>query len=118
MSITMDRKFAASCAGWAVPAQWAEVLFNYLVHGFPPGGFFTSWLANDMMDAMCHVHPGARVDDIKYTTKWIINEAPEQCHGSYEKVGAWLALSNDERRKICEDRKILNSMWDILKEKV
>jgi hypothetical protein len=33
---------------WRVPKDFADPMYNYLVHGYEPGSFFTAVLANDL----------------------------------------------------------------------
>jgi hypothetical protein len=49
--------------------------------------------------------------------KWLQQRAPSVCWGSYEKVQAWIDLTNDQRRAILEADDLLMSPWDHLKEK-
>ena len=87
---------------WSVPQEWKEVLHNYLVHGFEPGGFFTSLLANDALGAIGRSHPSNNIQSLKHLAGWIVNSAPREAWGSYENVNAWLKLSAANRRSILE----------------
>ena len=112
----MDKKLKSSFALWGISDEWQEVIENYLVKGFEPGSFFTSVLANDLTGAATHSHPGNRWEDICRLCKWIHNESPTECHGSYNAVASWSKRSNAERRTICEEADLLMTAWDHLKE--
>jgi hypothetical protein len=77
-------------------------MFNYLVYGFEPGGFFKGWYANDAT-AILRSHPGNTVEALKDLTKWMVNSMPHEAWGSHEKVGNWIRLVTSERRKILEE---------------
>jgi hypothetical protein len=115
----MDKKFAATFDrnNWPVTNEWSRELENYIIHGYPPGSFFEAIFSNDLYRAACCSHPSNTWPAIITVVKWLLNEAPRECFGSRAKVDAWLAMSNDDRRKICEEQDILMSAWDHLKEK-
>lgn len=84
---------------WRVPRDFAEPMYNYLVYGFEPGGFFKGWYARDAM-AIIHSHPANTVEALKDLSKWMLNCMPVEANGSYDKVYAWMKMSADERRAI------------------
>ena len=89
-------------AKWDVPKDFAEPFYNYLVHGYSPGGCFTSVLANDFAGAIGSSHPGNTVNSFKSITGWISASAPAESYGSYEVVTAWSKLDTMQRRAILE----------------
>ena len=97
--------------------DWQDEIVNYMVFGYPSGSFHTALFENNLADAACKSHQMNRWIMIISFMKWLINHAPQGSWGSAEKVKAWLALSDDERRKKCEDAGILASAWELLKEK-
>lgn len=95
--------FYKTFADYGVPKEWADVMFNYLAHGLPPGDFFTALLANDAMAALTRSHPANTIDVLKKLVTWISNMLPaEVTHGSYEIVNEWLGKTTSARRKILE----------------
>jgi hypothetical protein len=95
-------------ASYEVDKEFADPIYNYLVHGFNPGSFFTSVLANDFMDAIARSHPANTIKALKNLVCFMVNEMPEGItHGSYEVVDAWTKLSTEERRKILEECKLI-----------
>jgi len=80
-----------------------EPVFNYLVYGFEPGGFFTSVFANDFAMAMQRSHLANSVEELKYLCGWILNACPTEAWGSYDKVRAWLKMDEKQRRQILEE---------------
>lgn len=88
---------------WAVPGEFANPMYNYLVHGFSPGGCFTSVLANDFMNAVGRSHPSNTIEAFKSLAGWIRDTVPGEAWGSYEAVELWTKLTADQRRKILEE---------------
>lgn len=90
-----------------VVKDFAEPMYNYLVHGFQPGSCFTSVLANDFLGAMTRSHPANTVEAFKSLAKWIYNTLPAEAYGNYDIVNKWLALLPAERRAILEQHKLI-----------
>jgi hypothetical protein len=87
-----------SASQWTVPREYFDGLFNYLVHGFEPGSFWTAVLANDFMRAIQHSHPSNTIEALKHTVGWIRDSFPEESYGDYNLVAAWIALDGHQRR--------------------
>lgn len=111
MNITNINKnyVLAGAAEWRVDRDYFDPIFNYLVHGYEPGSFFTALLANDFMGAIARSHPGNRVENLKALCGWIQDRTPRESFGSYEKVDAWIKLPEAARRSILERRRFLLS---------
>jgi len=90
-------------AKWDVPKDFADPMYNYLVHGYSPGSFFTSVLANDFHGAIARSHPGNTIEALKHLGGWITDCAPRDCHGSYKIVEHWLKMQSAARRQILEE---------------
>ena len=79
-------------------SDWVDTLWRYYAMGLNPGSFFSAVLANNMMDAMAHCHPGNRLDSIKALCGWI-----RECGmrgiawGDYDTVRSWLSLPQSVR---------------------
>jgi hypothetical protein len=96
-------KFMETFAQYEVPKEYADPIFNYLVHGFHPGSFWESVFANDFMSAMGRSHPANSVYALKKTVSWIMNHLVNgTTHGSYEVVDEWLKKPAEERRELLE----------------
>ena len=87
---------------WDVADDYAASMYNYLVHGFEPGSFFTAILANDFMGAVQHSHPANTIMALKALVGWINDYMPHEAKGSHEIVGRWCKKTSDERRAILE----------------
>jgi hypothetical protein len=115
-----DPKWIARNKDWCIGEEWQGVIYRYVVHGLPPGSFFRALLANDLKMAACHSHPANTWQAIICVCKWLINEAPHNCHGSYDAVDAWIKLPQAERRRICEVKQLISTeqevMWSIMKK--
>ena len=92
---------------WKVPKEYADPLYNYLVYGFSPGGFFTSVLANDWHLAIMRSHPSNTIEALKAATGWIHDHVPPQAMGSYAAVEDWCRMDSDERKKILLERNLV-----------
>jgi len=72
-----------------VPQTAMDGLHGYIESGTSPGGFLLAVLENDLTGAVCRA-------DLKNTSalteivKWVYTAAPAKCHGSKDKVEAWL----------------------------
>lgn len=94
---------------WPVAKEWQEELYNYLVEGLPPGNFHLALYAMDLYGAVVRSHVLNTWPAICGFVKWIVNEAPHESFGSYEKVQNWLRLTKEERTKILEREKLLST---------
>ena len=92
---------------WRVPRDFAEPMYNYLVHGYNPGGCFTSILANDFYGAISRSHPANTVEALKALGGWINDNVPFEARGSYKAVGDWCYKTADERRVALEKQGII-----------
>lgn len=103
---------------WQVDREYAMPMASYLVHGFDPGSFFYSVLANDFLGAMVRSHPMNTVEALKRLANWIESSMPKQAFGSYDKVDRWLEMPTAERRAILEKRGLIfdskEEMWRTL----
>jgi hypothetical protein len=98
---------------YSVDKEFADPIYNYLVYGFNPGGFFYALLANDFMTAISRSHPMNKVEALKRLVVWIINVIPKDvCWGSYEAVDNWLKMSAEDRRTILEQHLLVYSERD------
>lgn len=97
-----NRIYQTMC-DYQVPKEWAEVMYNYLVYGLPPGSFFTAVLSNDFMGAVSHSHPANYIGSLKALVSWIFNYITEgTAYGSYAIVDKWMKLSIEEKRRCLE----------------
>lgn len=100
-------------AEWEVPQEFFEPIYNYLIHGFSPGSFYSSLLANNLFDAMSHCHPANPVKALKNLTSWIRSMRGINIFwGSEEVVQKWLALTDVERREKLEQLSLVYSEKD------
>lgn len=87
-----------SARHWEVDREYFDPIYNYLVHGYSPGSFFTSLLANDAMGAIQRSHPANQIPNLKNLVGWIQDKVPAIAYGSYELVQGWLDMTDDQRR--------------------
>jgi hypothetical protein len=91
-----------SATRWSVPRDYFDPLYNYLIHGFEPGSFWTAVLANDFMRAMQSSHPSNSIDALKNTVGWIQDSFPLESYGNIFIVEDWVNRSGHDRRRILE----------------
>ena len=91
-----------SASRWTVPREYFDPLYNYLVHGFEPGSFWTAVLCNDFMAAIQSSHPGNTVEALKHTVGWIRDTFPPESYGAYRRVQEWIRLAPGYRRMSLE----------------
>ena len=96
---------------WHVPRDFAEPMYNYLVHGYEPGGFFKGWYANDAT-SIIRSHPANTVQALKNLTKWMMNCAPHIAWGSHDKVNNWIKMDADARRPHLENANLIYTEAD------
>jgi len=99
--------------GQDIPAHTKESLENYLIHGYPPGGFVTSVLTNDLYGAVSKADYENKTN-ITAITDWVINHAPPRTWGSIDVVNAWIN-DEDNRRTQYADAVMKAHTWDALK---
>ena len=92
---------------WHVPKEFADPMYNYLVHGFGPGSCFTAVLANDFNGAIRSSHPNNTIEAFKALSGWISECMPREAHGSYDIVSDWCYLPANVRRDILEDYELI-----------
>ncbi len=72
-----------------LPEHIRGAMQRYIENRIEPGGFLTAVLSNDLMGAMARADNINRIE-LYSICNFIYNEAPSTCHGSPEKVRAWL----------------------------
>ena len=82
----------------AVRPDCLESLDRYVTEGIPTGGFLEAVLCNDLMESFGHADMYNR-STLFEICDYIYNELPALCHGSPEKVRAWLKLKREEKEK-------------------
>lgn len=110
----------SSFKNWGLSKDFSDPIYNYLIHGLSPGGFFTALLANDCITALGKSHPSNTLEVLKCIGGWVANYMPAEAWGNYEKIESWLKLSEGQRRKILEDCGLLlteqQETWATLKD--
>lgn len=113
-------RFYKSFAEWNVQKEFADPIFNYFVHGYGPGSFFTALLANDAVGALCRSHPANTVEALKALCNWLENSRlRHRAWGDYDTVDRWLRMDEGLRRAILEHAELIYSeekeIWMTLK---
>ena len=113
------RLILTTLQNWQVPKDFAEPMYNYLVHGFGPGSCFRAVLANDFMSAIGNSHPSNTIPAFKALAGWIGDTVPAHARGSYEAVDHWTGIHADARRAVLEGAGLVltedQEMWQTLK---
>jgi hypothetical protein len=94
----MTETYYDDTAHWAlIPNYMRGAVERYVMDGVPPGSFLTAVLTNDLKEAF------ARADDdnaraMHGWVRFLYNYTPATCHGSPEKVAAWIDRGGMNRR--------------------
>lgn len=92
-----------TAADWEVAKDYFDPIYNYMVHGFEPGSFFSALLANDMFRAIASSHPANSIQGLKNLTGWIRSTRGHGIFwGSEEVVQNWLKMTTEQRREKLE----------------
>lgn len=73
-----------------IPERTKQTIDDYVKHGWKPGGFVHSVLANDLMQSFGRADDENQAAMLSIVT-YVYNEIPTCCHGSYAAVEAWLS---------------------------
>ena len=73
-----------------------EGLIAFRDEGIPPGDFLRAVLENNLMEAFSRAD-GENTRDMAEIMEFVYNDMPVDCHGSREKVNAWLDRKIQER---------------------
>ncbi len=105
-------RMRGAASHWSIPAEYFDPLYNYLVHGFEPGSFWTAVLANNFARAIQHSHPGNSISALKNTVGWMQDQWPTMSYGNFQVVHHWLALDAAERRQHLEEAHLIYTEQD------
>jgi hypothetical protein len=100
--------------GMELSLETQDTIKNYLLRGWAPGGYVESMLAHDYERAFACADTANR-----QTTwalwRWLRDDAPPLCHGSYRAVDMWRDDVGGRRTAwVTEQEKRV--MWNKLKE--
>lgn len=107
LSYHSKNKLLQTFADWNVPKDFADPMYNYLVHGWSPGSCFSSVLANDFAGAISSSHPSNTIEALKALVGWIRDTMPIEAYGNHEKVAMWVKLIPEQRRDILEKNNLI-----------
>jgi hypothetical protein len=68
---------------------------DYVQHGYPPGGFVTAVLENNLKEAFARADNNNAID-MHEIVAYCYNHIPSSAWGSPEKVSAWLEREWEE----------------------
>ena len=102
-------RMMVSATRWSVPREYFDPLFNYLVHGFSPGSFWTAAISNDFMGAIRSSHPSNSIPHLKNVVGWIQEDWPDLAWGSYDNYREWMDLEPAQRRSLLESRRLIHT---------
>jgi hypothetical protein len=92
---------------WSVDREYYDPLYNYLVMGWSPGGFWTAVLSNDFYGAIQRSHPANQIAALKKASGWIGDRFPRSAWGTFDRVDRWLSATDEERRLELEKSKLI-----------
>lgn len=88
--MTLPIKVADEVVGRAIPENLHAGIEMYINDGIPLGGFLEAVFSNDRFEAFAKADAFSAAA-MPAIVAWIYNYAPSDCHGSPERVAAWLA---------------------------
>lgn len=113
---TIPKEFKVTLDEYAIPVEMQHAFWNYFMYGIEPGGFGMAILRNDFADAVVRAHPSLTAEHLRQIARWFYNtRLPADAYGSHEKIEAWVALSDERRREIMEDRGLCPTLFDVLR---
>ena len=119
IGVYSKNKILKTMSHWEVPKEFAEPMYNYLVHGFNPGSCFSAVLANDFRRAILASHPANSIQGFKALAGWIAESVPREARGDYNNVDVWCSLPDHVRRTTLEDHELIyteaEEVWMTLK---
>jgi hypothetical protein len=74
--------------GMELSLETQDSIENYLLRGWAPGGYVESMLAHDYERAFSCADTANR-QTIWVLQRWIRDDAPPMCHGSYQAIDLW-----------------------------
>ena len=74
---------------YAIPDELRASLDRYVQKRIPPGGFLIAVLENDLMETIGRADHH-NIHFLKEICQYVHWELPSPCHGSPERVAAWL----------------------------
>jgi hypothetical protein len=74
--------------GMELSLETQDSIENYLLRGWAPGGYVESMLAHDYERAFACADTANR-QTIWVLQRWIRDDAPPLCHGSYQAIDLW-----------------------------
>lgn len=88
---TIDPVSYDAALGDAVPDHLRDGIHRYVVHGIRPGKFLQAVLQNDLFHGVGMAADPLNIDHMRSITRFVFWCLPGECHGSEEKVAAWIA---------------------------
>jgi hypothetical protein len=120
LTVYSQNRLRQTFVSWGVPKDFADPMYNYLVHGYQPGSFFTYALANDFAKAILSSHPANTIAALKTLVGWMRDTLPEETWGSHAKVDAWCDMTAALRRPVLEQHRLVyterDEVWMALKD--
>jgi hypothetical protein len=74
--------------GMELSLETQDSIENYLLRGWAPGGYVESMLAHDYERAFSCADTANR-QTIWVLWRWLRDDAPPMCHGSYQAIDLW-----------------------------
>ena len=93
-----DFHYHTISANFAIPDYMRDALGRYINDHAPVGDFLTAILENDYHQAIGRAD-GNNVGNLPAYANFLYNHAPLECHGSKEKVKAWLAKRHEPSKE-------------------
>lgn len=84
-----------------IPARMLDPITRYVMNGTPPGGFLTAVITNNLLDASTRADK-ANEQLLRAYAQLFWWWTPRECHGSVERMEAWMRYCADCRHCVGE----------------
>lgn len=79
-----------------IPVETKKTIDDYVEKGWEPGHFVGAVLANDLKGAFASAD-NLNMPYMLEIVRYVYNEIPHVCRGSYEIIREWVKIKNEER---------------------
>ncbi len=88
--------FESGMHTYHIPEQMMVGIREYIDHGVPQGSFLSAVIEHDLFEAVGRADQ-FNLPNLPAFVAYFYNEAPSPCHGSREKMNAWIEQHQQAR---------------------
>lgn len=91
-----DKEILDSLERASVPKHLRGGIVRYIISGIKPGSFLCAVIANDLISVLCRASDDLSLEDLRAVCRWLHNDAPDRCHGTYVLMADWIIAKAKE----------------------